>query len=62
MRDDTFALILDAADSTPWTPTEQGLWCPNCGDIIAPDFFFERDPDFEPPETCRQCGFPEFGA
>lgn len=59
MGEETLGLIFDAAG--PWEPNEHGLWCPNCGDIIAPDFFFERDEEYQPPESCRACGFPEFG-
>lgn len=53
--------IYEAAEDTPWEPNEHGLWCPNCGDIIAPEWFF-RDEDYEPPEHCRACGYPDFGA
>ena len=58
----TYQRILDAAEGAAWEPNEHGLWCPHCGEIIAPDWFFERDETFEPPTSCRQCGFPEFGS
>lgn len=53
--------IFDAAEGSPWEPNGDGLWCPNCGDIISPRWFFDDD-DYEPPASCRQCGFPDFGA
>lgn len=59
MSDESFARILDAAEGAPWEPNEHGLWCINCGDCIAPSWFFD-DEDYEPPESCRQCGYPEF--
>jgi hypothetical protein len=42
-----------------WTPTEQGLWCPACGFLIADEWHTE-DLDFESPPTCKQCGYPDF--
>jgi hypothetical protein len=43
----------------PWDRNEHGLWCPACGDIIASSSRADED-DYEPPDTCRQCGFPDF--
>ncbi len=40
----------------PWARNEDGFWCEACGDLIArPD----TDED-DLPDTCRQCGFPDF--
>jgi hypothetical protein len=57
--DNVLARIYDSAGQ--WEPNEHGLWCPNCGDIIATDYFFERDELYEPPRHCCACGFPDFG-
>jgi hypothetical protein len=43
----------------PWEENSFGLWCPACGDLIAPSFHMD-DEDFTPPECCKQCGFPDF--
>lgn len=43
---------------SPWVANAHGLWCPHCGDCIAPPWFFDRE-DFTPKEQCR-CGFPDF--
>lgn len=43
----------------PWEENEHGLWCPSCGEIIAAPWNMEAE-DFEPPETCKTCGFPDF--
>lgn len=48
-----------ADDETPWDQNEHGLWCPACGDLIAPTWFLD-DEDYQPPEVCKQCGFPDF--
>lgn len=44
--------------SHPWEENEDGLWCPACGDIIRARF--NMDDEFDPPESCKTCGFPEF--
>jgi hypothetical protein len=62
MGDDIVGRIYDAAIGSPWIATDDGLWCGHCGDIIAPDHFFAHNEDYEPPESCRQCGYPDFGA
>ncbi|MDP1738878.1 MAG: hypothetical protein Q8L23_15735 [Caulobacter sp.] len=51
--------ILDAAEDTPWAANEHGLWCPACGHHIAAPW--NIDDDYVAPESCRECGFPEFG-
>jgi predicted RNA-binding Zn-ribbon protein involved in translation (DUF1610 family) len=43
----------------PWEHNEHGLWCPACGDLLAASWHCEEE-DFEPPEVCKQCGFPDF--
>ena len=43
----------------PWDMNEHGLWCTACGNLIAAPWSIDRD-GFEPPETCRQCGAPDF--
>lgn len=43
----------------PWSLNEHGLWCPACGNLIA-RLECAEEPDYEPPESCRQCGFPDF--
>lgn len=42
-----------------WERNEHGLWCPACGEMIAPPWR-SNDPGYEPPDSCRQCGFPDF--
>ncbi len=42
----------------PWDLNEHGLWCLACGNLLAAPH--NIDEDYEPPETCRQCGFPDF--
>lgn len=42
----------------PWFETDEGLWCPACGGVIANAFHI--DDDYVPPEECRSCGFPDF--
>lgn len=44
--------------SMPFEENEHGLWCPACGDLIAAPW--QMDDEFVVPETCRQCGFPDF--
>lgn len=49
--------MYDAAEQTPWDVNDHGLWCPSCGWLAAPPWFFD-DEDFTPPESCRECGYP----
>lgn len=42
-----------------WSQNEDGLWCPACGDMIASRWKCE-EPDYEAPDSCRTCGFPDF--
>jgi hypothetical protein len=48
-----------AARCDQWEHNEHGLWCPACGDLIAPTWFLDDD-EYQPPEVCKQCGFPDF--
>lgn len=48
-----------ALDDHPWEPNEHGLWCINCGNHIAAPWNIKDG--YEPPTSCRDCGFPEFG-
>src|SRR3954467_6638214 len=41
-----------------WHLNEHGLWCPACGNLIAAPW--NMDDDYQPPESCKQCGFPDF--
>ena len=41
-----------------WSENEHGLWCPACGFCIAAPW--NMSDDCQSPETCRQCGFPDF--
>lgn len=43
----------------PWDWNEHGLWCTACGNHIAAAWTIDDD-DYDPPETCKQCGFPDF--
>lgn len=43
----------------PWDENAHGLWCPACGELIAPEWFLQ-DEDYAPPEACKACGFPDF--
>ncbi len=43
----------------PWDENEHGLWCSACGNHIAAPWNMEVE-GYEPPETCKQCGFPDF--
>lgn len=36
---------------------EHGVWCPHCGDLIAAPW--NIDEDWQEPNECRACGFPE---
>lgn len=42
-----------------WDLNEDGLWCSACGNYIAARSRMD-ELDFEAPESCKQCGFPEF--
>lgn len=50
---------MSSAPISHWDGNEHGLWCPACGNHIAAPWRMD-EPDFEPPESCKQCGFPEF--
>ena len=50
---------MSEACSDIWSTTEQGLWCPACGFMIAASWHLGEH-DFEPPLTCKQCGYPDF--
>lgn len=52
-----FERMLDAADETQFIANEHGVWCPECGECIAPSWFFE-DEDYALRESCKECGFP----
>jgi hypothetical protein len=43
----------------PWDQNEHGLWCSACGEHIAAPWHLEEG-DYEPPEICKTCGFPDF--
>lgn len=60
MTQEAYTRIVEAGIALAMDANEQGLWCPSCGDSIAPDFFFE-DSEYEPPAVCRQCGYPGAG-
>lgn len=42
----------------PWEHNDHGLWCPACGEHIAAPW--NIDDDYEPPDACKTCGFPDF--
>jgi hypothetical protein len=44
--------------SSPWDRNEDGHWCPACGDLIRA--VFETSDDSDLPDSCKQCGFPDF--
>ena len=60
MSDDLIAALWDKvhARELPWDVNGHGLWCTACGDCLAASH--NIDDDYEPPESCRQCGFPDF--
>lgn len=43
----------------PWDLNEHGMWCMACGHHVAAIWQVDSD-GFEPPESCRQCGYPDF--
>lgn len=43
----------------PWEQNADGLWCPCCGHHIATADQL-RNAEYTPPDTCPECGFPEF--
>lgn len=51
--------MTDPAELHPWEENEHGMWCPACGNHIAASWSLD-EPGYTPPETCRDCGFPEF--
>jgi predicted RNA-binding Zn-ribbon protein involved in translation (DUF1610 family) len=42
----------------PWEYNEHGLWCPACGEHIAAPWNMGND--YQAPESCKTCGFPDF--
>lgn len=40
-----------------WHENEDGHWCPACGNLVRADFNADRK---DLPESCKQCGFPDF--
>lgn len=46
-----------AADQ--WVFNDDGYWCPACGYQVARVITDDPD-DLNLPESCRQCGFPDF--
>lgn len=41
-----------------WTDrNEHGVWCPHCGELVAAQWHI--DDDWEEPDECRTCGYPE---
>jgi hypothetical protein len=45
--------------ASPWHRNEYGLWCGACGNLLASAEHID-DEDFVEPESCKQCGFPDF--
>jgi hypothetical protein len=43
----------------PWDQNEHGLWCSACGEHIAAAWHLDED-GYEPPQSCKTCGFPDF--
>lgn len=55
-EDDAYDRLMDWWSKRPlFHANEHGLWCVNCGDLIAPLLWFE-DEEFEPREACKSCG------
>lgn len=44
---------------TPWDRNEHGLWCTACGYLVAQPETADED-GYQPPDNCKQCGFPDF--
>lgn len=44
----------------PWSENEHGLWCPACGYHIAAPWTLEDEEDYVPPDSCKECGYPDF--
>lgn len=38
---------------------EHGVWCPCCGELLAAPWHI--DEDWEEPDSCKVCGFPDDG-
>ena len=56
VSDDAHERMVDWWPRRPFfTVNDHGLWCMECGECIAPNWFFERE-DFEPRMTCKVCG------
>jgi transcription elongation factor Elf1 len=51
--------IRTIAGNGPWSETDDGLWCPTCGELVALRFRMSAQ-EFSAPATCKSCGFPEF--
>jgi len=45
-------------ETVQWDRNKHGLWCEVCGAHIAAPWTLEED-DYEPPEICPNCGFPD---
>lgn len=56
VSDDAHERMVDWWPKRPlFSVNDHGMWCNQCGECIAPNWFFE-DEDFEPRETCKACG------
>ena len=44
----------------PWELNEHGYWCPACGNHIAHQITDDPDDEARLPDSCRECGFPDF--
>lgn len=48
---------LEHVPTTEWADVNaDGVWCPHCGDLVAPPTI---DEDWTEPDECRACGYPE---
>ena len=56
LEDGALDRMMDA--SGPWEANEHGLWCPECGECIATPWMFERDEQYSPRASCKDCGYP----
>lgn len=62
---DVLDAMLDAAEGTPFVVNDDGLWCPVCGWLAAPPWWFRDDEDgliqstTAIPDHCRECGLEE---
>lgn len=56
MSEDAYERLMDWWPKRPlFSANEHGLWCLECGELIAPTRWFEDD-EFVPRETCKSCG------